>query len=47
MGKLRELVRPPGMRTCVRMPYVELHCHSAFSFLHGASLPDELADAAV
>ena len=22
--------------------YVELHCHSAFSFLDGASLPDEL-----
>jgi error-prone DNA polymerase len=27
------------------MPYVELHCHSAFSFLDGASLPDELAAA--
>jgi error-prone DNA polymerase len=27
--------------------YVELHCHSAFSFLDGASLPDELAGAAV
>ncbi|MGH2873186.1 MAG: PHP domain-containing protein, partial [Solirubrobacteraceae bacterium] len=27
--------------------YVELHCHSAFSFLDGASLPDELAQAAV
>ena len=24
------------------MTYVELHCHSAFSFLDGASLPDEL-----
>ncbi len=24
------------------MSYVELHCHSAFSFLDGASLPDEL-----
>ena len=23
--------------------YVELHAHSAFSFLDGASLPDELA----
>src|SRR5262245_48550326 len=22
--------------------YVELHCHSAFSFLDGASLPEEL-----
>jgi error-prone DNA polymerase len=27
--------------------YVELHCHSAFSFLDGASLPDELAPAAL
>jgi error-prone DNA polymerase len=29
------------------MPYVELHAHSAFSFLDGASLPAELAGAAV
>ena len=27
-------------------PYVELHAHSAFSFLDGASLPDEMAEAA-
>src|SRR4051795_11575148 len=27
--------------------YIELHAHSAFSFLDGASLPDELAAAAV
>ncbi len=27
-------------------PYVELHCHSAYSFLDGVSLPDELAHAA-
>ena len=27
--------------------YVELHCHSAFSFLDGASLPDELVIAAL
>ena len=26
--------------------YVELHCHSAYSFLDGASLPDEIAVAA-
>jgi error-prone DNA polymerase len=26
----------------VFVPYVELHCHSAFSFLDGASLPEEL-----
>jgi error-prone DNA polymerase len=29
------------------MEYVELHCHSAFSFLDGASAPDELVAAAV
>ena len=29
------------------MPYVELHCHSAFSFLDGASLPEELVAAAL
>ena len=28
------------------MTYVELHCHSAFSFLDGASLPDDLVAAA-
>ena len=27
--------------------YTELHCHSAFSFLDGASLPDELVPAAL
>src|ERR671933_1103065 len=25
------------------MTYVELHCHSAYSFLDGASLPEDLA----
>ena len=30
----------------VFVPYVELHCHSAFSFLDGASHPVELAGAA-
>ncbi|HEV7808285.1 MAG TPA: DNA polymerase III subunit alpha [Solirubrobacteraceae bacterium] len=29
------------------MPYIELHCHSAYSFLDGASHPVELAAAAV
>ncbi|HXB16946.1 MAG TPA: DNA polymerase III subunit alpha [Solirubrobacteraceae bacterium] len=28
-------------------PYVELHCHSAYSFLDGVSLPEELAGRAV
>src|SRR5919106_3125771 len=27
----------------VSAPFVELHCHSAYSFLDGASLPEELA----
>jgi error-prone DNA polymerase len=31
----------------VFVPYAELHAHSAFSFLDGASLPDELAAAAL
>jgi error-prone DNA polymerase len=29
------------------LSYVELHCHSAFSFLDGASLPDELVPTAL
>src|ERR1700690_2475247 len=28
-------------------PYTELHCHSAYSFLDGASLPEELAATAL
>ena len=37
------------MGTYVRMrpAYVELHCHSAYSFLDGASMPDELVPAAL
>ena len=27
-------------------PYIELHCHSAYSFLDGVSLPEELAHSA-
>src|SRR5947208_14418004 len=33
-------------RSAFRVPpfmYIELHCHSAFSFLDGASLPEQLA----
>ncbi|MGA7616400.1 MAG: error-prone DNA polymerase [Thermoanaerobaculia bacterium] len=37
--------KPPAGRTNVR-PYVELHGASAFSFLDGASLPEDLVDAA-
>ena len=47
-GRLR---RPVGSvaGTCehVFVSYVELHCHSAFSFLDGASLPDELVPTAL
>ncbi len=35
---------PQWARTAM---YVELHCHSAFSFLDGASLPDELVPTAL
>ncbi|QFU93846.1 error-prone DNA polymerase [Amycolatopsis sp. YIM 10] len=31
----------------VRVPYAELHCHSNFSFLDGASHPEELVEEAV
>src|SRR5439155_501694 len=37
--------RPSG-RPAASPSYVELHCHSAFSFLDGASLPEDLAAAA-
>ena len=37
-----ELVRPTGPV----VPYAELHCHSNFSFLDGASHPEELAEEA-
>src|SRR5688500_3877211 len=41
------LSRPEvGPRVSV-LQYVELHCHSAYSFLDGASLPEELALRAV
>src|SRR5205823_7974837 len=39
---------PPSPRraTGPTTPYAELHCHSNFSFLDGASRPDELAEEA-
>jgi len=39
----------PVLPACehVFVPYVELHAHSAFSFLDGASQPAELVDAAI
>jgi len=35
-----------GRRAAPAAPYAELHCHSAFSFLDGASQPEELAEEA-
>jgi error-prone DNA polymerase len=35
--------RTAGVRPRVRPRYVELHAHSSYSFLDGASLPEELA----
>ena len=35
--------RPPARDK--RVPYAELHCHSNFSFLDGASHPEELVEA--
>jgi error-prone DNA polymerase len=37
----------PEAPSRTRAPYVELHCHSAFSLLDGASHPEELVDRAV
>src|SRR3954468_16459470 len=37
---------PPGTPKRPATPYVELHAHSSYSFLDGASLPEELAVAA-
>jgi error-prone DNA polymerase len=42
------MARGPCRKRDVSAPeYVELHCHSAYSFLDGASLPEELAARAV
>src|ERR1700740_2270372 len=38
---------PPARATEATGPYAELHCHSNFSFLDGASHPEELAEEAV
>ncbi len=47
----REAYRPPADLAAradriERVPYAELHCHSAFSFLDGASQPEALAEEA-
>ena len=38
--------RRPAERAAGSVPYAELHCHSNFSFLDGASHPEELAEEA-
>ncbi|MFG2042600.1 error-prone DNA polymerase [Dactylosporangium sp. NPDC048998] len=44
--KRAEYEAPPLARPAAAVPYAELHCHSNFSFLDGASHPEELAEAA-
>ena len=41
-------MRPQGYRYCIpnAVPYAELHCCTNFSFLEGASHPDELVNRA-
>ena len=43
----RRPCRPVSAETSSGIPYAELHCHTNFSFLDGASHPDELVDEAV
>jgi error-prone DNA polymerase len=47
-SKRQAYTAPPGLNGSVRsgVPYAELHCHSNFSFLDGASHPEELAEEA-
>ena len=47
-GRRRQPYQPPDglARPGAVAPYAELHCHSTFSFLDGASHPEELAEEA-
>jgi error-prone DNA polymerase len=47
-SRQRTAYEPPGQlrRRTSTTPYAELHCHSSFSFLDGASHPEELAEEA-
>ncbi|MEQ1873795.1 MAG: error-prone DNA polymerase [Ilumatobacteraceae bacterium] len=47
-GRKRQPYQPPESprATGTRVPYAELHCHSNFSFLDGASHPEQLAEEA-
>ncbi|HYH28747.1 MAG TPA: error-prone DNA polymerase, partial [Pseudonocardia sp.] len=44
--KREPYVAPPVGEPGERVPYAELHCHSNFSFLDGASHPEELVEQA-
>jgi error-prone DNA polymerase len=46
-SRKRAAYQPPaGERRPSRVPYAELHAHSAYSFLDGASTPEELVEEA-
>src|SRR3954451_3655225 len=47
-SRKREPYEPPAAltRTTSTVPYAELHCHTNFSFLDGASPPQERAEEA-
>jgi error-prone DNA polymerase len=48
-SRKREAYQPPPAEDAAagpRVPYAELHCHSNFSFLDGASHPEELVEQA-
>ena len=47
-GRVRQPYEPPVEQSAPRavVPYAELHCHSNFSFLDGASHPEELVEEA-
>jgi len=46
LGRKRQPYEPVLERRSGGVPYAELHCHSNFSFLDGASHPEELAEEA-
>ncbi len=47
LSRRREAYRaPPIRRDAAGVPYAELHCHSNFSFLDGASHPEQLVEEA-
>src|SRR5713101_6670994 len=49
-SRKRQPYEPPSellrVRDALHVPYAELHCHSAYSFLDGASHPEQLAEEA-